>query len=205
MPRLVNKDPNYRLHRASGQAIVTLNGHDIYLGPYSKSSSAPSLKYDRLVGEWRARGRQQPATVTINRVNDVILAYWTFAQGYYKGESAKYELGSLKMALAVLKRCYGQESANDFGPLALETVREAMMKDDWSRRYINAQITRIKRCFSWAVASELLIARTNTSAQFALVGMSSTNDSSKRVHAVTITANPASRIRSSASLSQLSR
>ena len=28
MPRLKNRPPSYRLHKASGQAIVTLNGRD---------------------------------------------------------------------------------------------------------------------------------------------------------------------------------
>ena len=32
MPKLKNKLPTYRVHKASGQAVVTLNGRDIYLG-----------------------------------------------------------------------------------------------------------------------------------------------------------------------------
>ncbi len=31
MPRLVNHTPSYRLHRASGHAVVTLSGEDVYL------------------------------------------------------------------------------------------------------------------------------------------------------------------------------
>ena len=62
MPRLVEKQPKYRMHKASGQAVVSLSGKEVYLGPYSKSHRAPSWqKYDRLVGEWKARGRQLPA------------------------------------------------------------------------------------------------------------------------------------------------
>ena len=38
MPRLKNKVPSYRLHKATGQAVVTLNGRDIYLGVYKESS-----------------------------------------------------------------------------------------------------------------------------------------------------------------------
>ena len=33
MPKLVSSLPKYRLHRASGQALVTLSGMDIYLHP----------------------------------------------------------------------------------------------------------------------------------------------------------------------------
>ena len=32
MPRLIHKVPRYAKHRASGQAVVTLNGKDRYLG-----------------------------------------------------------------------------------------------------------------------------------------------------------------------------
>jgi hypothetical protein len=31
MPRLMNKAPSYCRHKASGQAVVTLGGKDIYL------------------------------------------------------------------------------------------------------------------------------------------------------------------------------
>ena len=34
MPKLKRKLPSYRLHKASGQAVVTLSGRDDYLGPY---------------------------------------------------------------------------------------------------------------------------------------------------------------------------
>jgi hypothetical protein len=50
MPRLTRSIPSYRKHRASGQAIVTLNGRDFYLGPYSTKVSR--AEYDRLVGQW---------------------------------------------------------------------------------------------------------------------------------------------------------
>ena len=58
MPKLVHRTPKYRRHRASGQAIVTINGHDIYLGPYGTAVSP--REYDRVIGEWLANGRQSP-------------------------------------------------------------------------------------------------------------------------------------------------
>lgn len=33
--------PSYRRHKPSGQAVVTLNGHDIYLGPWKSKVSRP--------------------------------------------------------------------------------------------------------------------------------------------------------------------
>jgi hypothetical protein len=81
MPRLVNQNPSYRMHKASGQAIVTLNGEDVYLGPYGTAASR--REYDPVIGEWLARGRERPRAETQRRVADVIKAYWDHAQGYY--------------------------------------------------------------------------------------------------------------------------
>ena len=55
MPYLAHATPRYRLHRASGQAVVTLAGVDHYLGPWK--SKASRIEYDRLVGEWLTAGR----------------------------------------------------------------------------------------------------------------------------------------------------
>lgn len=58
MPRLSHALPKYRKHRGSGQAVVTLNGRDRYLGPYGTKAS--KREYDRLTGEWLANGRYPP-------------------------------------------------------------------------------------------------------------------------------------------------
>ena len=58
MPRLTNGTPSYRQHKASGQAIVTLNGEDVYLEPFGSKTSR--RQYDQVVAEWLARGRQRP-------------------------------------------------------------------------------------------------------------------------------------------------
>src|SRR5260221_4242648 len=157
MPRLVNRNPKYRHHKASGQAIVTLNGNDVYLGPHNSARSRK--EYDRVVSEWLSRGRQPPGEDTDRRVADVIIAYMIFATGHYPGVSGKGELSSIKLALRILRRAYGNEPAQSFGPLALQVVREAMVKEGWSRGYINAQVGRIKRCFKWACSRELIPAR----------------------------------------------
>ena len=55
MPKLTNARPKYRKHRPSGQAVVTLDGRDHYLGPHGSEASLAA--YDRLTGEWLANGR----------------------------------------------------------------------------------------------------------------------------------------------------
>jgi hypothetical protein len=51
MPRLTSSNPSYRRHKASGQAVVTLGGQDVYLGPHGTAASKreyvrPFLKPD---------------------------------------------------------------------------------------------------------------------------------------------------------------
>jgi integrase len=153
MPKLTSRNPAYRRH-ASGQAIVTLNGQDVYLGPHGTAAS--KREYDRVVGEWLARGRQLPQGTDTFRVADLIKAYWDHARGYYGAGDHAGELNSIKLMLSVLRRAYGDELANGFGPLALQVLREQMVGIGWSRTYINAQIGRLKRCFKWAGSRELI-------------------------------------------------
>ena len=46
------RPPSYRLHKQSGQAIVTLNGRDHLLGRHGTPESKD--KYNRLIAEWIA-------------------------------------------------------------------------------------------------------------------------------------------------------
>ena len=61
MPRLNHALPRYSMHRASGQAVVTIGGRDHYLGPFG--SDASHRARDRLIAQWLADGRQSPQTV----------------------------------------------------------------------------------------------------------------------------------------------
>ena len=82
MPRLTRLIPAYRKHKASGQAVVTLNGCDCYLGSYG--SKASYLEYDRLIGEWMQNGRSLPSSASHDTtVVEAIAAYVKFVRGYY--------------------------------------------------------------------------------------------------------------------------
>jgi hypothetical protein len=49
VPARNSRTPSYRLHRASGQAVVTLNGRDVYLGLHGTQASRDA--YDRAIAE----------------------------------------------------------------------------------------------------------------------------------------------------------
>jgi hypothetical protein len=50
MPKRSNRLPKYRLHKSSGQAVVTLNDFDHYLGDHGTEESKQA--YQRNVTEW---------------------------------------------------------------------------------------------------------------------------------------------------------
>ena len=146
--------PSYRKHKVSGQAVVTINGKDHYLGPHGTKAS--KLEYDRLIAEWLGNGRNVPfadkhAELT---VAEVMAAYLRWAKAYYRQSS---EPQNIVYAFRPLKELYSRTSAVAFGPLALKAVRQRMIADGICRTEINKRIgRRIKRAFRWAVENELL-------------------------------------------------
>jgi hypothetical protein len=156
MPRVVNRHPAYRRHRASGQALVTLNGEDRYLGPYGTKTGR--AEYDRLIAEWLSRGKKAAPRADEITVIELIDAFLEHAEGYYRGADGKpaSEYGNLCDALRPVKRLYGLTPAAGFGPLALRAVRDEMVKLGWCRSHINRQVNRVRHVFKWAAGRELL-------------------------------------------------
>jgi integrase len=153
--------PKYRQHRPSGRAVVRINGHDFYLGKFNSPES--HAEYERLVGEWITGSRQTPADISPARrgvlsINDLILAYATFADGYYRKNGIPTgEYDCIRYSLRPLRKLYGNFPVQQFGPLALKNVREDMLKGGTlCRKEINKRIGRIVRMFKWGVENELV-------------------------------------------------
>ncbi len=119
MPKLTLALPKYRKHRASGQAIVTLNGHDHYLGPHGTAASRH--EYDRLIAEYLARGRRWAPEQEADQVsvNEVLVAFLGHAKVWYvKNGQQTNEYDAYRVLMRDIKRLYGQSPAVEFGPLA---------------------------------------------------------------------------------------
>jgi integrase len=155
----------YRLHKQSGQAIVTLrdalgNRRDVLLGRYGSAESR--AEYARVIGEWEANSQrlpqaQVPAAADL-RVSELLLAYWRWAEQHYRDDENKpsRELDNLKDAFKPLRQLYGHTSARSFGPLSLRSVQETMVKAGLCRNVVNYRINRVRRVFKWASSCELL-------------------------------------------------
>ncbi len=174
MPRNSSKPPSYRLHRPTGQAVVTIRTadggrRDIYLGKYGTTESR--AEHARVLAELAASAtapvaqpvRPAPATTATGAsagitVAEMLLQFYTHAQRYYRRPDGKptYEVEEIRRSLAPLNRLYGSTPAAAFGPLALDTVREEMIRVGWCRTLINRRMERVKRAFRWSTSRELI-------------------------------------------------
>src|SRR5258708_1768103 len=98
------RTPSYRLHKPTGQAVVTLDGRDFYLGKHATEASR--AEYDRLIAEWLAHGRRLPRAGGGDlTVNELILRYVEFADTYYsKAGKPTSEPASIRLSLRPLRR-----------------------------------------------------------------------------------------------------
>jgi integrase len=155
--------PSYRLHRQSGQAIVTLTDglggrKDILLGQFDTVESR--TEYARVIGEWEATGRRlagRDAGSGIS-VNELLLAFLRHAESHYRlpDGSVTTEVVNFKLALRLLRETYGVTPAAAFGPLALKAVRVKMVEAGLCRGVVNHRCRRIVRVFKWGVSEELV-------------------------------------------------
>lgn len=163
MPRPRNAVPTYRLHKQSGQAIVTLNVNgkrrDVTLGLYNSPESKE--EYRRVLANLEslsAAPAPVPAALDLT-VNELCLRYWKHAETYYpndhEGKPAS-ELADIKYAIREFRGFFGDRPAREFGPVALKALRERMVGKGWSRRYVNKQCGRVKRVVRFGVENELL-------------------------------------------------
>ena len=146
------RTPSYRLHKGSGQAVVTLNGADHYLGKFGSTVSKD--EYNRIIGEWMASGRRLDPGHDLT-VTELIRDYLEFADGYYrKGGKPTSEVAYLKESFRPLLQLYGHTLAAVFSPLALKAVRDQIIASGVCRNVVNGRTRRIIRLFKWAVEDE---------------------------------------------------
>jgi integrase len=142
--------PSYRKHKPTGQAVVTLNGKDIYLGKHGTAESRAG--YDRLVACWLANGRRLVDADESLSTKELILAFWKHAQVYYRNSDGELssEVNNFKRIFRVLRKLWGDVPANDFSPVHLRVLRDHMASFGWVRKSINLHLSRLKHVFRWA-------------------------------------------------------
>lgn len=161
------KLPAYRHHKPSGQARIRWQGREIYLGTFESPESrqryaelltkivtGATLDIDTAARRTRKKTSNDDGGLSINELCVLFLKH---AEKHYRKDgklTSEYDL--LTLAIEPLKELFGMTSVEQFGPLALKAVREAMVEKGWTRGTVNAEIGRIRRVFRFAVENELL-------------------------------------------------
>ncbi|MGV3604880.1 MAG: site-specific integrase [Planctomycetaceae bacterium] len=158
MPRLTHKQPSYRKHKASGRAVVSIAGKDVYLnGKYGSKESRDH--YDRVIAEWLGAGRPsgpQPQAIEIS-VAEVLGKWWQHAKAVYSKDGKPTRTASnFKPVMAMLLRLYGSTPAVNFGPKSAKGILAEMVNAGWSRTYANDNLQRIRQIFRYAASEELI-------------------------------------------------
>lgn len=156
--------PRLTRHKATGQAVVRLNGKDHYCGRWG--SPGAQADYDSLIERWLAHDRQLPEDQAGGdpTVEEVLAAYLDFAERHYRRPdgSPTSELDCIKLAIRPLRRHYGESPASEFGPRALLALRDTICAEPTrfgqapARSTVNGYIRRVKAVFMWAVTRELV-------------------------------------------------
>jgi len=98
------------------------------------------------------------ARANISGIGSLVQAYLDFAKGYYldANKQTTREVDNIKRALAHLVDVYPTLPPEEFGPLKLKEVREAMIETGLSRGVVNQRVGVVKRMFKWAASEELV-------------------------------------------------
>lgn len=183
MPRPKNTIPAYRKHKKTGRAVVSIYRTDgsrtetLLPGPYGSEESRQ--EYERLLAQLRTNSGRMP-TGTVRKditIAELVLKFLEHATTYYVDPITKQptsEVTSCRDGLRPLCRLYADLPASEFGPLALQTLRQAMVSGSWltdeekdfrtknnrpiglARTTTNKHISRVKLAFKWASSVELI-------------------------------------------------
>ena len=147
--------PSLRLHKPSGQAVVTVNGRDYYLGRFGSHES--ETEYKRLLAEYLSGGLRVGSALSDLTINELAVEYLRFADGYYvKNGKPTKEPVDIEFSTRPLTQLYGHTLAAEFGPIRLKAVRQVMVDAGLCRNEINKRVGKLIRMFKWAASEELL-------------------------------------------------
>ena len=145
MPKLGICYPEYRKHRRSGQAIVTINGHDFLLGPHGTQVSRNA--YDQRIAEWISSGRScdygRPPPVRQSTTCVELIDLYILHARAYDGKGPNSELRRIVRVMRPVCKLYRRTAACKFGAIKFTAVRHVLINEGLSRSFVNATTRRI--------------------------------------------------------------
>ncbi|MCC6678366.1 MAG: tyrosine-type recombinase/integrase [Phycisphaerales bacterium] len=150
VPQRLKGVPAYRPH-LSGQARVTLNGKDEYLGDYGSPQSVE--RYWQFIREWEARGRQPVvppgSALTVVELLDRYLTY-------LEPRASDSMMEGAKQVIRLLRDQCGFSSVEDIRPATMRAIQKSLIERGNCLNTIKDRMTRIRAILRWGVAEELV-------------------------------------------------
>ena len=140
--------PNYRLHKATGQAFVELGGRRFYLGKHGSKASREA--YEQRIAEYLANGRKIAPTRTKTGIScqELAVHFLEWAEKYYvKNGEPTTSFDHCRNAVSLLVQHYGHESTDNFAPLSLVFLQDQWVEQGLSRPTVNRYVGIIKQAF----------------------------------------------------------
>lgn len=152
-------------------------GHDRYCGrwPAERPEDDPPPEvlraYRRLLAEWLAGGGDKAPgprqdVLTVGELLAQFKAWADSSEGYRRQGKRTSEYYCFAQIYTPVLDLYESAPAADFGPVELRAVREAFTRLTWERRagewahwsrgYVNDQVHRVRRLWSWGVERGLV-------------------------------------------------
>ena len=122
--------PSYRLHKARGLAVVTLDGKAHYLGPFGSPKSHEL--YKELTADWLQKKCATATSADMRfvrsfTIGELALAYCKFAAGYYvKNGLPTSQIHTENSGMRALVAQGEFDQASEFGPLKLKKVQKSL-------------------------------------------------------------------------------
>ncbi len=146
------KTPSLLFHRGKSLYYCRLSGVVHYLG----NDRAEAQRRHRVaVGEWLSRDCQPlPPAPEVLTVTELVARHRSYAKRYYAASPKNLEriTGSARPWVDL----YGPTPIGEFTPASLRTVRDEMIRMNWSRGYCNTATNTIRRIVKWGVSEGLV-------------------------------------------------
>lgn len=137
--------PAYRLHKSTGQAVVTIKGKDYYLGKHNSTKS--KAKYADLVG---GDGVKQS-------LQDLTNHYIEHSKEYYRNST---EVDRIRRAFELFHEAVGGLEVGQLSKVHFRQFLKRCVASDLCRRYTNQLFACLLRGFKWLSSNDFLAADT---------------------------------------------
>jgi len=164
MPRPKSLIPKLCIDKSRDRAFCKVDGKFVTLG--RAGSADATIAYGKLLKALEEqRGTDAAVKASKQResvpaepkplalLNDLFLRFATDRLPKYQAAERR----CIKSAIKTARELYGDTAAEEFDVIRLRIVRDVMIRNGWSRSYINKQVKRLRTVIRWAVGWKLVL------------------------------------------------